>query len=181
MTERVPLLFLIVALLLRLTARLAPLLISVLLVVIANLPISFTAGLLPAPELALVAIFFWALTRPNLMPPAAVLAIGLAEDLLSGGPPGLWAAGFIAAYLLIDRERKTFLELSGAGIFIAFTGVVLLTAATAYALASGIYVRLLPIAPLLLQCIVTVILFPVLERPLAWVDRSIGRSLRATI
>ena len=83
-----------------------------------------------------------------------------------------------------ERLRRGLLAsaaLSGAGIFIAFTGVVLLTAATAYALASGIYVRLLPIAPLLLQCIVTVILFPVLERPLAWVDRSIGRSLRATI
>lgn len=179
MTERAPLLLLFAAALLRLSARLTPLLISLLLVVIANLPISFTAGLLPAPALALSAVFFWALLRPGLMPPAAVLVIGLAEDLLSGGPPGLWAAGFMAAYVLIDRERKMFEELNGAGMLIAFTGAVLLTATTAYLLASAIYLRLLPVAPLLLQSIATIVLFPLLERLLAWMDRSITRSLRS--
>lgn len=179
MTERAPLLLLLITSLMRLSARLTPFLIAVVFVVIANLPISFTNGVVPAPALALIAVFFWGLMRPGLMPPVAVLIIGLAEDLLSGGPPGLWAAGFLAAYMLIARERKAFLELNGAGNFVAFAGIVLLSAATAYLLASALYLRLLPVAPLLLQCMVTVILFPLLERMLIWVDRSIGRSLRA--
>lgn len=179
MTERSPL-FLIIASLLRLVAILTPALVALLLVIIANLPISFTGGLLPAPALALAAIYFWGLTRPRLMPPFAVLAIGFAEDLLSGGPPGLWATGFLAAYILIDRQRKTFLDLNGAGTLIAVTGAMMLAGGAAYLLASAIYLRFVPLPPLLLESVLTVILYPLLERPLNVADRSITRLLRST-
>lgn len=179
MTDRSPLLFLLFAGPVRLTGRLIPVLVALMLVVAANLPISFTGGLLPAPVLALAAIYFWALARPALMPPYAVLAIGLAEDLLSGGPPGLWATGFLAGYLLIDRQRKNLVEFNGAANLIAFAGVMLVSAITAYVLASAIYMRLLPVPPLLLEGIVTVTLYPLLERPLNWADRSITRCLRS--
>jgi len=178
-TDRSPLLFLLFAGPVRLAGRLIPFLIAIALVVVANLPISFTGGLLPAPVLALAAIYFWALARPALMPPYAVLVIGLAEDLLSGGPPGLWATGFLAGYVLIDRQQKDLGELNGAGNLFAFTGVMLVSALTAYLLASAMFVRLLPLPPLLLEGIVTVALYPLLERPLDWADRSITRFLRS--
>jgi rod shape-determining protein MreD len=178
-TDRSPLLFLLFAGPVRLAGRLIPFLIAIALVVVANLPISFTGGLLPAPVLALAAIYFWALARPALMPPYAVLVIGLAEDLLSGGPPGLWATGFLAGYALIDRQRKDLGELNGAGNLFAFTGVMLVSALTAYLLASAMFMRLLPLPPLLLEGIVTVALYPLLERPLDWADRSITRFLRS--
>lgn len=177
MTERNPLVLLF-ALPIWLAGRLIPFATAFLLVVLANLPVSFTGGLLPAPALALAAIYFWTIMRPDLMPPAAVLAIGLAEDLLSGGPPGLWAAGFLAAYVLINRQRKILVELSGAGSLIAFTGAVLLAGATAYVLASAIYLRFVPLPPLLLESFVTVILYPLVDRPLHLADRSISRLLR---
>ena len=177
MTER-GVLFDLVSAPMRVFGRFAPLLIGLLLVIVANLPVSFTGGFLPAPALALAAVFFWAMVRPSLMPPWAVLVIGLAEDLLSGGPPGLWATGFVAAYVLIDRQRKAFGELYGAGTLLAFSGVVLVAGAVAYVLASIIYLRLVPIGPLLLEIIVTVILYPLMERPLDWVDRGLNRFLR---
>ena len=176
MTERDPLV-LVFSLPVWLVGRLIPFLTTFSLVVLANLPVSFTGGLLPAPALALAAIYFWTVMRPGLMPPAAVLAIGLSEDLLSGGPPGLWGAGFLAAYVLIDRQRKILVELNGAGSLIAFTGAVLLAGATAYALASAIYLRFVPLPPLLLESFVTVILYPLVDRPLHWADRSISRLL----
>lgn len=179
MTERTPL-FVSMTSPVQLFGTLTPMLVALLLVIIANLPISFTGGLLPAPALALAAIYFWALTRPRLMPPFAVLVIGFAEDLLSGGPPGLWATGFLAAYVLIDRQRKTFIELTGVGTLIAFTGAMLLAAGAAYLLASAIYLRFVPLPPLLLETILTVLLYPLLDRPLHWADRSITRLLRST-
>ncbi len=180
MTERSPALFLLLAAPARLFARLIPLFVALSLVGVANLPISFTGGLLPAPALALAAVWFWALSRPELMPPYAVLLIGLVEDLLSGGPPGLWATGFLAGYLLIDRQRKSLLEVNGAGNLIAFAGVMVVAAAAAYVVASALYFRLLPLGPLLLESIVTVILYPLLERVLQLADRGITRTLRAT-
>lgn len=179
MTERSPALFLLLAAPSRLFGRLIPILVALVLVGVANLPISFTGGLLPAPALALGAIWYWALARPSLMPPYAVLLIGLVEDLLSGGPPGLWATGFLAGYVLIDRQRKTLLEVNGAGNVVAFTGVMVVAAAGAYAVASAIYLRLLPIGPLLLETIITVILYPLLQPVLHFADRNITRLVRS--
>src|SRR5687768_8811286 len=90
----------------RILASLTPVLLAILLVIVANLPVSVTGGLVPAPLLALAPIYFWVIVRPGLMPPIAVLLIGLFEDLLSGGPPGIWATGFLAAYGLADRQRE---------------------------------------------------------------------------
>ena len=171
-------LFLLLSSPMRVVARLVPLLVSLFLVILANLPVSFTGGLVPAPVLALAAVYFWALTRPHLMPPAAVLMIGLAEDLLSGGPPGLWAAGFIAAYVVTDRQRKDLAELTGAGAVFAFAVAVSVAAVTAYTLASLIYLRFVPLPPLLLEGIVTVMLYPLLDRPFHWVDHAMIRFLR---
>lgn len=181
MTERTPVLFLLLTEPSQLLGRLVPLLIALALVVVANLPISLTGGLLPAPALALSAIWFWTLERPSLMPPYAVLLIGLVEDLLSGGPPGLWATSFLAGYLLVDRQRKTLLEMSGGGNLFAFTGMMLVTAAAAYVVASAIYLRLLPLGPLLLESIVTVVLYPLLQPLLHWADRFITRTVRSGV
>jgi len=83
--------------------------------------------------LALAAIYFWALVRPDLMPPRAVLIIGLLEDLLSGGPPGLWASGFVRLMALADASAKI---LAGfrCGRADRFRGSTLLAAMMAYVL-----------------------------------------------
>jgi hypothetical protein len=75
---------------------------------IANMPISIFGGHLPPPLLALMPVYFWCLVRPDLMPPWVAFAIGILEDLLSGGPPGVWAAAFVASYALVDRQRESF-------------------------------------------------------------------------
>jgi len=147
------------------------------LVVMANLPFSLTGGLLPAPVLALGAVYFWGLMRRDLMSPFAVLVLGLLEDLLSGGPPGLWAAGFLAAYAMIDRQRDTLAGLSELGGILGFAGATILAALSVYGLATIIYWRLPPPAPLLLESVVTVVFYPLIAFPLSWMQRRlVGRS-----
>src|SRR5258707_434401 len=142
---------------LRLLIGLVPAGSAALLVLIANLPFSLTGGLLPAPVLALGAVYFWGLMRRDLMSPSVVLVLGLFEDLLSGGPPGLWAAGFLAAYTLIDRQRETFAGLAGPGALLGFVGAMLLPGANAYFLATMIYLPLAPPPPLLLGTVSTIV------------------------
>jgi rod shape-determining protein MreD len=162
----------------RIFASLLPVLLAVAAVIAVNLPISITGGLLPAPLLALAPVYFWALLRPDLMPPAAVLGIGLLEDLLSGGPPGLWAAGFLAAYALADRQRDSLAGLSGIGAVIGFAAAMFVTAAVAYALASLVYWRLAPIAPLLLTATVTIAFYPLAAWFMGWVQRRVVGPMR---
>lgn len=162
----------------RVLVALLPLFLGLALVVLVNLPMSLTGRLLPAPILALAAVYYWVLVRPDLMPPVAVFLVGLLEDVLSGGPPGLWAAGFLAAYYLADRQRETLAGLSGIGAILGFAGSMLFAAATAYALAWAVYWRSAPLAPLLLETIITVMFYPLVALPMGWVNRRVIRPIR---
>lgn len=164
---------------LRLLAALIPAVLAALLVMLVNMPVSFTGGLLPAPALALACVYFWVLVRPDLMPPFVVLLLGLFEDLLSGGPPGLWAAGFLAAFWLTDREREIFAGLTGIGALIGFAGAMLFGAGIAYVLDCIVYLRLPPLAPLLLECVSTVVFYPLIVMSMGWVHKRIVGPMRS--
>jgi rod shape-determining protein MreD len=164
---------------LRLVGSLIPALLAILLVILVNMPVSFTGGLLPAPALALACVYYWVLVRPDLMPPLAVLSIGLLEDLLSGGPPGLWAAGFLAAFWLTDRERETFAGLTGLGAVLGFAGAMVFAGAVAFGLDTIVYLRLPPVPPILLECISTVVVYPFIAISMGWFHRRIVGPMRS--
>jgi rod shape-determining protein MreD len=163
---------------LRILVALLPLILALALVVLVNLPVSLTGRLFPAPILALAAVYYWVLVRPDLMPPGAVFIVGLLEDVLSGGPPGLWAAGFLAAYFVADRQRETLAGLSGIGAILGFAGSMLFAALTAYGLAFAVYWRSPPVAPLLLETIITVLFYPLVALPMGWVQRRVVGPMR---
>ncbi len=161
----------------RFFASLTPALMAAFAVALANFPVSFTGGILPPPLLGLAVIYFWTLLRPDLVPPVLVLAIGLFEDLLSGGQPGLWAVGYLVAYALTDRQRDAFAGLSGWGVMIGFSVVMLSTASLVYIGGSLVYWRFAPVQPLLIQTIITVIFYPLMAVILGLVHRRfVGAS-----
>lgn len=141
---------------------LTPVLLGAVLVMMVNLPVSVTGGLIPAPQLVLAPIYFWALVRPDLMPPIAALGLGLLEDLLSGGAPGVWGGGFLAAYAFSERQRDSLAGLSGSGAILGFGAVMFIAAGTAYGLAALAYWQWPPVGPLLLQSAVTIAFYPLL-------------------
>jgi rod shape-determining protein MreD len=162
----------------RLFGSLLPGLSAVFLVMLVNLPVSLTGDLFPAPLLALTAVYFWALVRPDLMPPFVVLVVGLLEDLLSGGPPGVWATGFIAAYALVDRQRDNLAGLAGVAAVFGFAAAMLLAAAATFILTWIMYLRAPPLAPLLLASMVTVLFYPPIAMILGWMHRRAVGAIR---
>ncbi len=162
----------------RLLGSLLPALSAVLLVMLVNLPVTLTGGLFPAPLLALTAVYFWALVRPDLMPPYLVLFVGLLEDLLSGGPAGIWATGFIAAYALVDRQRENLAGLAGAAAVLGFAAAMALAATATFVLTWIMYMRQPPLAPLLLASVFTVLFYPPIAVVLGWIHRRAVGALR---
>jgi rod shape-determining protein MreD len=126
---------------------------------IANMPISIFGGHLPPPLLALMPVYFWCLVRPDLMPPWVAFAIGILEDLLSGGPPGVWAAAFVASYALVDRQRESFAGLAGFGAIIGFAAAMFTACAVAFLIATFYYWRFPPISMLIVQFAVTILFY----------------------
>ena len=155
----------------RLFGSLLPVLSALILVMLVNLPVSLTGDLFPAPLLALTEVYFWALVRPDLMPPFVVLCVGLLEDLLSGGSPGVWATGFIAAYALVDRQRENLAGLAGGAAVLGFAAAMAIAASATFVLTWIMYLRQPPLAPLLLASVFTVLFYPVVAVVLGRVHR----------
>ncbi len=122
----------------------------------ANIPISLTGGLLPTPLLALMPVYFWCLVRPDLMPVWAAFFIGVGEDLLSGGPPGIWGASFVVCYAFVDRQRDALAGLAGYGAILGFAAALLIAVGTAYAITTVYYWTFPPVAPLIVDLAVNI-------------------------
>jgi rod shape-determining protein MreD len=167
-------------------AGLVPLFTGLLLVLIANTPISLLVGLVPAPLLALVPVYFWCLVRPDLMTPIAVMAIGLAEDILSGGPPGVWTLAFVLTYALVARQRDSFAGLSGVAAVVGFAGAALFACATAYLTVAALALlspngHVPPLLPIVSELAMTVLFYIPTVLVVGWVHRRLVGASRGDI
>ncbi|MEQ1888322.1 MAG: rod shape-determining protein MreD [Alphaproteobacteria bacterium] len=132
------------------------------------------AGIIPAgvpgfstvsPLFSVAAIFFWVVARPNLMPPAAVFGIGLLQDILSGGPIGLWALTLLLVqYLSLSQRRFVVGQTFGLG-WIGLSSIVIGAACLAWLGACLYYGELFSAAPVLVQAALTILVYPAV----AWV------------
>src|ERR1700684_1414915 len=116
----------------RFLSAIVPVLLGILGALAANFPVSFLGNLVPPPLLSFMPLYFWAIVRPDLMTPFWAFMLGLLEDFLSGGPPGIWAASYVAAYAFIDNWRDMLAGLSGVGALAGFAFAALVAVASAY-------------------------------------------------
>ena len=68
--------------------QLVPCALTFAMLLVGVVPLHVTAFQAIAPSLPLIAVFYWTLYRPDLMPAVAVFAIGLLQDILFGLPIG---------------------------------------------------------------------------------------------
>ena len=138
---------------------LVPFLCGLFAVLISNLPLSLTNGLIPAPLLALVPMYFWCLVRPDLMTPAAVFGIGILQDIMAGGPPGVWTLSFVVTYAVIDRQRDAFAGLPGLGAVLGFATAALIACASAYFIIALYYWQIPLISPIVAELAMTAVFY----------------------
>jgi len=153
---------------------------------VANIPVSVLGGLVPAPLFALVPVYFWCLVRPDLMTPGIALMIGMAEDVLSGGPPGIWSLAFVLTYALLARQRDSFAGLSGLAAIMGFATAAAFACAVAYfsvaafaLLTPGAYLP--PIPPILGELAMTVLFYPPSTLAVGWLHHRLVGALRGDI
>ena len=138
---------------------LVPFLCGLLAVMISNLPLSLTNGLIPAPLLVLVPIYFWCLVRPDLMTPAAVFGIGILQDIMAGGPPGIWTLSFVITYAVIDRQRDAFAGLPGLGAVLGFATAAFIACVSAYLIIALYYWQMPLISPIVAELAMTAVFY----------------------
>ena len=73
-----------------------------------------------APALPLIAVFYWTLYRPDLMPPVAAFVIGLLQDILGGLPLGVSACVLVGVHAAVNTQRRFFIGKSFAVVWLGF-------------------------------------------------------------
>ena len=144
----------------RLFKAIAPTLLGLLGVIILAAPIRLFEGGLPTPIMPLVIVFFWSVYGPDYMPPASVFIIGLLQDLLTGGPLGLWPVVYLVTQFIVMSQRAYFLGREQKVVWLGFALASAGAAIILWLVMSLMSGALLPIRFLLLQMTVTVMTYP---------------------
>ncbi len=163
----------------RYLANAVPVLLAILGALVGNLPVSILGGLMPAPLLALMPVYFWCLVRPDLMSPGWAFLVGVLEDMLSGGPPGIWAGAFVLTYAMIDRQRDAFAGLSGFAAVLGFATAALVACGSAYLIVSIYHWQVLPLAPIMSELAMTVLFYIPVAAVLGALHRKLVGPLRS--
>jgi rod shape-determining protein MreD len=146
----------------RFARNLLPAFLSVILVLLSAVPF-YIPGYGPvAANWALMAVFYWAVYRPELMPNLLAFALGLFLDILVGAPPGMNALVLVLVRAVVMTQARIFRDISFPVLWCGFALVALAAALLKWALSSALNLTLLTADPVLFQAAMTVALFPFL-------------------
>lgn len=145
-----------------LARSLTPFALGLVLVLFSVVPLQVPGFARVVPLLALIAVHHWTIFRPDLMPAYAVFLIGLMQDLLSGGAPGVNALVFLTVYGVVLWQRRFFVGksfmITWLGFAIVSAGAVLLS----WALVSAYNMALINPRAIMYQYGLTLGFFPLL-------------------
>ncbi len=123
-------------------------------------PLRMPDGLTVMPFLSLMAVYYWTIYRPDLMPPALIFLIGAVQDIVSGAYLGLTPLLLLGAYSFALSQRRLFLGKPFALAWGGFFLVVLATTVVTWIIVSLIARTPVPLLQPALQFATTLLLFP---------------------
>jgi rod shape-determining protein MreD len=132
--------------------------------IVFGIPLRVFGLQLPEPVFPMALAFAWAVIRPSILAPLAILVMGLFLDLFWGGPLGLWALCLLIAYGV---------ALAGRSMMAGQNRVILCIwygLATATALVAGYLFVMLDsrsspgLIPIAWQFLATIVLYPFAQR-----------------
>lgn len=129
------------------------------------------------PSLVSISVFYWSLHRPYLLPAPVVFLVGIISDILTGVPMGLSSLMLLFIHGVAISQRLVFV---GRAFILTWWGYFLI--ATAVALLSWIIaclysLSILPIAPILIQLLLSILVFPVFAWCFGQVQSSMLRHI----
>jgi len=152
--------------------KLAPFVFTVVLALLAVLRVPAPGFVDIAPMLPVIAVFYWSLYRPELLPPVAVFTIGILVDSLSGTPLGVNALLLLAVCAFV-RSQRQLLEPKGFILhWFAFLIVVAMFESLRWALMSLLGGSFLALGPPAYMAGLAVALYPFFSWLLLRVHRA---------
>ena len=142
-------------------------------VLLLALPVRFAEGVIPTPMLPLLIVFFWSIYGPNYLPALSVFFIGLLQDLLFGGPLGLWPAVYLLTQYVVLSQRSYFLGREQRVVWIGFTVAAMGAGLILWMVMSLMRGELLPVGGLAAQIAATIAMYPVFAAGFSHLHRRV--------
>lgn len=114
------------------------------------------------PLLPLITLFIWSTIRPYFIPPVVIFAVGILQDLLTGGAMGVWAFAYLVALtsMRVRKEDATTRDMGPLWFrFVATTAIAVGVAWIVGSLANG---SPAPIQPMAIEAAASVLMFPLI-------------------
>ena len=97
-----------------------PTLLIIILVVVSQIPLQIPNAGPVFPDIVLIAVYYWAVHRPDLMPFWVVFLIGLLQDLLGGDALGVSSMIYLAVFWTVAAQQRFFMSRSFGVIWAGF-------------------------------------------------------------
>jgi len=152
---------------------LTPFLLTLVLVVLGQVPLHIPGFAEIAPILPLMAVYHWTIYRPDLLPASAVFFAGLLQDALSGMPFGVNAAVFVSVHMAVMSQQVFFQGKSFLIIWLGFSMVAAGAVTMIWALNAMVFAAFSSVEAAFIQYLVTVGMFPLLAVLLVRWQRTI--------
>lgn len=156
--------------------RALPLVITITLMMVVNIPLHLLQGEVPAPDIALTSIFFWSMHGASFMPPWVVFIIGIAQDFFAGLPLGFSVVVYLLTYGFTLSQRIFFKGRTGIGDWLGFALVVSICGFMSWTLGMIVFERWLDPLDMFLQAVLTLLFYPVFARVFMIVRRVLSTA-----
>jgi rod shape-determining protein MreD len=153
-------------------ARLLPVTTTLLAAVISVLPVQIPGYAALTPVFTLMAAYHWTIYRPDLLPPVALFAVGLTEDLLAGSPVGVNALLLLLTRFAVLGYRRYFINRNFPFVWSGFTLLTITAMFGLWALHCILDLSLLDFRATVIRAALTIAMFPL-------ASITLGRAQRA--
>lgn len=127
-----------------------------------------------APAFTLMAAYHWTIYRPDLLPPSLLFGIGLAEDLLTGGPVGVTPLLLLLTRAAVLKYRRYFVNRGFIFVWAGFTVLAAIGLFGLWAVHCVLDLAMIDFRSTLFRTVLTIAGFPA-------ASFLVGRAQRAVI
>lgn len=139
-----------------------PAALGVVLVLLSTIPYYIPGYAPTAANLVLMAVFYWAVHRPDLLSPVTAFLIGLLQDVLVGTPPGMNALVLVLVRTVAVSQGRVFRGRSFALLWWGFGLIAFAATLVVWGLSVVYNLAYIDPMPGLFQAAMTTALFPFL-------------------
>lgn len=154
--------------------RLLPFATMIVAALITIIPVRIPGYAALTPAFTLMVAYHWTIYRPDLLPPAVLFGVGLAEDLLTGGPVGVTPLLLLVARAGVLNYRRYFVNRGFTFVWAGFTILAVIGMFGLWAVHCALDLTILDFRSTLFRTVLTIASFPA-------ASFLVGRAQRALI